>query len=303
MSSVMEPSRLEAVIETINSRWLVPYDGSLNTAPATFSAPDTNNSCKHQLKEARKAIAPYQHKLYASKQYSILLIFQALDAAGKDGAIREIFEGLDPAGVNIAAFKQPTSRELSHDFLWRTSRVLPARGEIGVFNRSYYEEVLTVRVHPEFLDSQYAGNPPAAQNLWPARYRAIREHERHLAMSDTLVLKFWLNVSPARQAQRFIDRLDTPEKRWKFSRGDIRESTFRSQYDEALLHMLNETSRPWAPWYCIPADDRWYLRWQIADVIHQAMSALPLRYPEAEEIPSEEARDIRDLLNKRVNDG
>ncbi len=299
----MEPSRLEAVIETINSRWLVPYDGSLNTAPATFSAPDTNNNCKHQLKEARKAIAPYQHKLYASKQYSILLIFQALDAAGKDGAIREIFEGLDPAGVNIAAFKQPTSRELSHDFLWRTSRVLPARGEIGVFNRSYYEEVLTVRVHPEFLGSQYAGNPPPAQNLWPARYRAIREHERHLATSDTLVLKFWLNVSPARQAQRFIERLDTPEKRWKFSRGDIRESTFRSQYDEALLHMLNETSRPWAPWYCIPADDRWYLRWQIAEVIHQAMSALPLRYPEAEEIPVDEAREIRELLNKRVNGG
>jgi len=296
----MEPSRLEAVIETINSRWLVPYDGSLNTAPATFSAPDTNNNCKHQLKEARKAIAPYQHKLYASKQYSILLIFQALDAAGKDGAIREIFEGLDPAGVNIAAFKQPTSRELSHDFLWRTSRVLPARGEIGVFNRSYYEEVLTVRVHPEFLGSQYAGNPPAAQNLWPARYRAIREHERHLAMSDTLVLKFWLNVSPARQAQRFIERLDTPEKRWKFSRGDIRESSFRSQYDEALLHMLNETSRPWAPWFCIPADERWYLRWQIADILHQAMSALPLHYREVEEIPTEEAREIRALLTSRV---
>ena len=131
MSSVIEPSRLEAVIETINSPWLVPYDGSLNTAPATFSAPDTENKCKRQLKEARKAMAPYQHKLYASKQYSILLIFQALDAAGKDGAIREIFEGLDPAGVNISAFKKPTSRELSQDFLWRTSRVLPARGEGG----------------------------------------------------------------------------------------------------------------------------------------------------------------------------
>ena len=303
MSSVMEPSRLEAVIETINSPWLVPYDGSLNTAPATFSAPDTDNNCKRQLKEARKAIAPYQHKLYASKQYSILLIFQALDAAGKDGAIREIFEGLDPAGVNISAFKKPTSRELSHDFLWRTSRVLPARGEIGVFNRSYYEEVLTVRVHPEFLGSQYAGNPPNALDLWPGRYRAIREHEFHLAMANTLVLKFWLNVSPAKQAQRFIDRLDISEKRWKFSRGDIRESTFRTQYDEALLHMLNETSRPWAPWYCIPADDRWYLRWQIAEIVLQAMSALPLQYPEAEEIPVDEAREIRELLNSRLDGG
>ena len=300
MSSANEPSHLEAVIERIDSPWLVPYDGSLDTAPTTFSPPDTNKDCKHHLKKARKAIRPYQHKLYAGKQYSILLIFQALDAAGKDGAIREIFEGLDPAGVNISSFKKPTLQELSHDFLWRTGRALPARGEIGVFNRSYYEEVLTVRVHPEFLDGQYAGNPPNAQTLWPSRYRAIREHEFHLATANTLVLKFWLNVSPAMQARRFIERLDTPKKRWKFSRGDIRESTFRSHYDEALLHMLNETSRPWAPWFCIPADERWYLRWQIADILHQAMSALPLHYREAEEIPTEEAREIRALLTSRV---
>ena len=300
MSSAKEPSHLEAVIERIDSPWLVPYDGSLETAPATFLPPDTSKDCKHHLQKARKAIRPYQHKLYAGKQYSILLIFQALDAAGKDGAIREIFEGLDPAGVNISSFKKPTLQELSHDFLWRTGRALPARGEIGVFNRSYYEEVLTVRVHPEFLDGQYAGNPPNAQTLWPSRYRAIREHEFHLATANTLVLKFWLNVSPAMQARRFIERLDTPKKRWKFSRGDIRESTFRSHYDEALLHMLNETSRPWAPWFCIPADERWYLRWQIADILHQAMSALPLHYREAEEIPTEEAREIRALLTSRV---
>jgi PPK2 family polyphosphate:nucleotide phosphotransferase len=292
---------LEAVIERIDSPWMVPFDGSLDMAPATFSPPDTNKDCKHHLNEARKAIRPYQRKLYAGKQYSILFIFQALDAAGKDGAIREVFQGLDPAGVNISAFKKPTVLELSHDFLWRTGRALPARGEIGVFNRSYYEEVLTVRVHPEYLDGQYAGNPPNARYLWPSRYQAIREHEFHLATANTLVLKFWLNVSPAMQAQRFIDRLDTPEKRWKFSRGDIMESTLRSQYDEALMHMLNETSRPWAPWFCIPADERWYLRWQIADILHQAMSALPLRYRAAEKIPTEEAREIRELLNSRVN--
>ncbi|MFB3079894.1 MAG: PPK2 family polyphosphate kinase [Lysobacterales bacterium] len=300
MSSANEPSHLEAVIERIDSPWLVPYDGSLDTAPTTFSPPDTNKDCKHHLKKARKAIRPYQHKLYAGKQYSILLIFQALDAAGKDGAIREVFEGLDPAGVNISSFKKPTLQELSHDFLWRTVRTLPARGEIGVFNRSYYEEVLTVRVHPEYLGAQYAGNPPHAQTLWPCRYRAIREHEFHLATANTLVLKFWLNVSPAIQARRFIERLDTPQKRWKFSREDIRESTFRPQYDEALLHMLNETSRPWAPWFCIPADERWYLRWQIADILHQAMSALPLHYREAEEIPTEESREIRALLTSRM---
>ncbi len=292
---------LEAVIERIDSPWMVPFDGSLDMSPATFSPPDTNKGCKHHLKEARKALRPYQHKLYASKQYSILLIFQALDAAGKDGAIREVFQGLDPAGVNISTFKKPTLRELRHDFLWRTSMALPTRGEIGVFNRSYYEEVLAVRVHPEFLDIQYAGNPPNAQTLWTSRYRAIREHEFHLATANTLVLKFWLSVSPAMQARRFIERLDTPQKRWKFSREDIRESTFRSHYDEALLHMLNETSRPWAPWFCIPADERWYLRWQIADILLQAISALPLRYREAEVLPTEEAREIREILNRRVS--
>jgi polyphosphate kinase 2 (PPK2 family) len=189
---------------------------------------------------------------------------------------------------------------LRHDFLWRTSKALPERGEIGVFNRSYYEEVLTVRVHPEYLNGQYGGNAPDPQSLWPRRYQAIREHESHLAASNTLVLKFWLNVSPAQQAKRFLDRLDTPEKRWKFSRGDIRESNFRPQYDEAVLQMLNETSRPCAPWFCVPADDRWFLRWQIADILRQAITALPLSYPETEEIPIEEARKIRELLNLRI---
>ena len=211
-----------------------------------------------------------------------------------------MFEDLDPVNVQIAAFKWPTDRELRHDFLWRTTRELPERGEIGVFNRSYYEEVLTVRVHPEFLGGQYAGNPPDAEALWPARYQAIREHEKHLAAANTLVLKFWLNVSLKTQARRFLERLDTPEKRWKFSMGDIRESKFRTDYDQAVMHMFNETSRPWAPWFCIPADDRWYLRWQIADIVKQAMAALPLDYPEPEEIPADRASEVRALLKSRI---
>lgn len=290
----------EAVIEKINSPWRVPFDGSLSAAPAVFTPPEPPDNCKDLLRETRKAIRPDQQKLYASKQYSVLMIFQALDAAGKDGAIREIFEDFDPAGVNISAFKQPTKRELRHDFLWRTSKDLPERGEIGVFNRSYYEEVLTVRVHPEYLNSQYAGAVPDSHSLWPRRYQAIREHESHLAAANTLVLKFWLNVSLGKQAKRFLERLDTAKKRWKFSRGDIRESTFRPQYDEAVLAMLNETSRPCAPWFCVPADNSWYLRWQIADILRQAMAALPLSYPETEEIPAEEAKEIRHLLNSRL---
>ena len=203
----------------------------------------------------------------------------------------------------MASFKRPTERELRHDFLWRINQALPERGAISVFNRSHYEEVLTVRVHPEYLDAQYAGAAPDPTTLWPARYRAIREYERHLATANTLILKFWLNVSPARQAERFLERLDEPRKRWKFSLGDIRESTFRDAYDEALLQMLNETSRPWAPWFCIPADDRWYLRWQVADIINQALAALPLTYPPVDELPPEQAGEIRALLRSRVDDG
>jgi PPK2 family polyphosphate:nucleotide phosphotransferase len=298
----MDTGQTEAAIAQIDNPWLVPFDGSLEVAPAVFSPAESLTGCKDRLKETRDYIRPFQHRLYAGKQFSILLVFQALDAAGKDGAIREVFEELDPAGVNISAFKRPTELELRHDFLWRTSKALPQRGEIAVFNRSYYEEVLTVRVHPEYLNGQYAGNPPAHEGLWPHRYEAIRAHENHLAAANTLIVKFWLNVSPARQAKRFLERLDTPEKHWKFSRGDIRESKFRPQYDEALLHMLNETSRPWAPWFCIPADDRWYLRWQVAEILLQAMAALPLSYPQAEEIPAEEAREIREFLGQRIEE-
>lgn len=290
---------LEAVHEAVESPWRVPYNGSLDELPGRFTAPDEGDF-KERLVETRREIRPDQRKLYAAKQYSVLLVFQALDAAGKDGAIREVFEDLDPVNVTVSAFKRPTIHELRHDFLWRTARKLPERGEIAVFNRSYYEEVLTVRVHPEFLSGQYAGNPPDPALLWPERYRAIREHERHLAVANTLILKFWLHVSPERQARRFLERLDTPEKRWKFSLGDVRESTFRDAYDEAVLHMLNETSRPWAPWFCVPADDRWYLRWQIADIVRQAMAALPLSYPPVEEIPEEQADEVRRLLASRL---
>lgn len=293
---------MEPIIDSIKSPWRAPLDGSLTEPPRNFRAPEDMIDCKRLLEETRKSIRPDQRKLYAAKQYSVLLVFQALDAAGKDGAIREVFEDLDPVNVQVSAFKRPTDRELRHDFLWRTTRRLPERGDIGVFNRSYYEEVLTVRVHPEFLNAQYAGSPPQPEPLWPVRYRAIREHERHLAAANTLILKFWLNVSPEKQAERFMERLENREKRWKFSMGDIRESMFRAQYDEAVMHMLNETSRPWAPWFCIPADDRWYLRWQIADIVAQAMAALPLDYPEPEEIPADKAAEVRELLKTRIGD-
>jgi len=291
------PGAVEGVIAAIDSRWRVPSEGAPSFA---FEPPADFGDCKGRLVDARQALRPYQRKLYAARQYSILLVFQALDAAGKDGVIREVFEDLDPVNVNVTAFKRPSERELRHDFLWRTSLALPERGEIAVFNRSYYEEVLAVRVHPQFLAAQYAGAPPDPDTLWPERYRAIREHERHLAAANTLILKFWLNVSPARQAQRFLERLDTPEKRWKFSLGDVHESNHRAAYDEAVQAMFKETSRPWAPWFCLPADDKWYLRWQVADIIRQAMTALPLSYPPVEDIPAGQAAEVRALLESRL---
>lgn len=291
---------VEDCIAAIRSPWRVPYQGVADELLHSYAPPGEFDGCKKRLSETRKAIRPFKRKLYASRRFSVLLVFQALDAAGKDGTIREVFENLDPVNVRVSAFKRPSELELRHDFLWRTSLELPARGDIAVFNRSYYEEVLTVQVHPEFLNGQYAGEPPDPAELWPKRYRAIREHEQHLAAANTLVLKFWLNVSPAEQARRFIERLDTPSKRWKFSMGDVRESNFRASYDEAVRRMFEETSRPWAPWFCVPADDSWYLRWQVADIVRQALSALPLEYPPAPEIPAEQAAETRQLLNDRI---
>jgi len=291
------PGSVEAVVAAIDSPWRVPYQGG---GAFPFLPPTAPDDCKDRLEKTRQALRPHQRKLYAARQFSILLVFQALDAAGKDGVIREVFEDLDPVNVNVTAFKRPSERELRHDFLWRTSLALPERGEIAVFNRSYYEEVLAVRVHPQFLAAQYAGAAPDPASLWPARYRAIREHERHLAAAHTLILKFWLNVSPAKQAERFLERLDTPEKRWKFSLGDVSESNHRAAYDEAVSAMFEETSRPWAPWFCVPADNSWYLRWQVADIIRQAMEALPLSYPPVEEIPPERAAEVRALLHSRI---
>lgn len=291
---------LQAALAAIDSPWRVPYDGLDSLSPFPYAPAAAGGDCRELLQETRKQLRPYQRKLYAGKQFSVLLVFQALDAAGKDGVIREVFEDLDPVNVNVTAFKQPTRLELQHDFLWRTTAALPRRGEIAVFNRSYYEEVLVVRVHPEFLDAQYGGAPPEPQALWPARYRAIREHERHLAAANTLILKFWLNVSPGRQAERFIERLDTPEKRWKFSLGDVRESNHRAAYDEALLDMFRETSRPWAPWFCVPADDSWFLRWQVADIIRQAFAGLQLCFPAAQEIAPEQLEELRESLRSRI---
>ncbi|MDX1556179.1 MAG: polyphosphate kinase 2 family protein [Xanthomonadales bacterium] len=295
------PAPIEAAIEATDPTYRIPYEGGLEALPRQFTPPQPWDDAHKKTKKARRALRDLQTALHASGRFSVLTVFQALDAAGKDGAIREVFQGVNPAGLSVSSFKRPSTRELAHDFLWRTTLALPQDGQIGIFNRSYYEEVLVVRVHPEYLDAQYAGHPPDLQKLWPARYRAIREHELHLARSGTVVLKFWLDVSPARQARRFMERLDHPQKRWKFSSGDVEESRLRPAYDDAVLAMFNETSRPWAPWFCIPADERWYARSRIAEIIRAALAALPLDYQtRTEDLAESEADAFREELAQRM---
>ncbi|HUP92920.1 MAG TPA: PPK2 family polyphosphate kinase [Solimonas sp.] len=267
----------------VESPYLVPFDGSfrvkrMRTAPP--SRAPSKDACKERLAELVCELDELQQILYAHDNHSVLLVFQAMDAAGKDSTIRALLTGVNPAGCEVYSFKRPSDAELDHDFLWRTSACLPQRGRIGVFNRSYYEEVLAVRVHPECLERQkLPGTPKDLDALWQQRYQSIREHEHHLARNGTLVLKFWLNVSREEQRQRFLARLEEPEKTWKFEAGDVHERGYWKQYMHAYQDALNATSRPWAPWYAIPADAKPYMRMAVADIVVRSLKALDLRYP------------------------
>jgi PPK2 family polyphosphate:nucleotide phosphotransferase len=220
-----------------------------------------------------------QRRLYASDDHAILLVFQAMDAAGKDGTIRALLTGVDPAGCQVTSFKQPSAEELDHDFLWRTTRALPERGRIGVFNRSHYEEVLVVRVHPEYLDRQRLPNRPPGERLWKHRFGSIRRYERHLARNGVVVVKFWLNVSKEEQRQRFLSRIDDPDKNWKFQPGDVDERALWDEYMQAYEQALNATSRPGAPWYAIPADDKAYMRREVARIVLETLRRVDPQYP------------------------
>lgn len=261
---------------------MVPEDGSFklrktDTDPGK-KAPE-KDKCERKLAECVAEIAELQQVLYAHDRYALLLIFQAMDAAGKDGTIRAVLSGVNPAGCHVTSFKVPSAEELDHDFLWRTTRHLPERGRIGVFNRSYYEEVLVVRVHPEFLGAQRLPNGASGKNFWEGRYESIREHEQHLARNGTVILKFFLNVSKDEQRKRFLSRLEEPEKHWKFSAKDVAEREHWDKHQQAYEEALNETSRPWAPWYAIPADNKDYMRLSVAEIVRDTLKSLDLEYP------------------------
>jgi PPK2 family polyphosphate:nucleotide phosphotransferase len=236
--------------------------------------------------------------LYAQDRYAILLIFQAMDAAGKDGTIRAVMSGINPAGCQVFSFKQPSAEELDHDFLWRTATRLPERGRIGIFNRSYYEEVLVVKVHPQYLDAQKLPENADLKNIWQQRYQSICDHEKHLARNGTVILKFWLNVSHEEQRRRFLARIDEPEKNWKFSTGDVNERQFWPEYMAAYEAAINATSRPWAPWYAIPADDKPFMRMCVADLIVESLKKLNLAFPKVDAKEKARFAEMRAMLTQ-----
>ncbi len=287
-------------MQPVPSPYLVPFDGSfrLGTAP---TAPPTstpkNKVLKAHLADLNHALAELQRVLYAHDRYSVLLIFQAMDAAGKDGTIRGVLRGVNPAGCQVSSFKQPSREELDHDFLWRVARRLPERGRIGVFNRSHYEEVLVVRVHPEYLAAQHLpADDVGSDAFWNRRLESIQEWERHLHETGTVVLKFFLNVSRDEQRDRFLSRLDEPEKHWKFSVGDVKEREHWDAYMAAYQAALAATSRPWAPWYAIPADNKSFMRATVAGIVVDTLRHLPLAYPEVAEADRARFAEMRLLL-------
>jgi len=249
------------------------------------------------LEEQVEELSSLQRLHYASNQYAVLLIFQAMDAAGKDGAIRHVMSGVNPQGCQVFSFKHPTATELDHDFLWRTSQCLPERGRIGIFNRSYYEEVLIVRVHPEILHSQ--GLPDSLldeKKVWKERYSSIVDLENHLHRNGTQIIKFFLHLSEEEQRKRFIDRIDEPDKNWKFSLADIEERKFWKQYMHAYEECLSATSTKNSPWYVVPADDKKNTRLIISEIILDTFKSLNMRYPETSEKRHQELESIRKLL-------
>jgi len=285
------------MFEAPDSQYLVPFDGSFDVATAS-TAPQTDghpHKGKHRAKRTED-LNKLQRVLAAGDRHAVLLVFQAMDAAGKDSTIRSVMQGVDPSGCQVFSFKKPSSLELDHDFLWRTTCRLPERGRIGIFNRSQYEEVLVVRVHPEILSYQKLPDELNLDTIWDERLTSIRQQEEHLARNGTVILKFWLNVSRDEQKRRFLARLDDPDKNWKFEPRDVVERRSWDDYMMAYESALNATSRPWAPWYAIPADNKSYMRARVADIIIDALQSIGLRYPQPSDKDRAEFAEARTEL-------
>ena len=248
------------------------------------------------LEANRKRLSDFQEKLYAQNRWSLLLIFQGMDAAGKDSAIKHIFEGVNPQGCEVHSFKQPTSQELEHDFMWRCVIALPERGHIGIFNRSYYEECLVTRVHPDLLVKEKIPSRLVTKNIWRERFEDISAVERYLARNGTVILKFFLNISKEEQRKRFLDRLDDPSKNWKFSMADVAERALWNRYMAVYQDIVRHTSTEVAPWHVVPADHKWFARVVIGSAIVSTLDTLNLRFPRADKGSLQEFKQVRMAL-------
>ncbi|MDF2388014.1 polyphosphate kinase 2 family protein [Nostoc ellipsosporum NOK] len=251
-----------------------------------------------KLQKDIEQIARYQDILYAQNTYALLIIFQAMDAAGKDSTIKHVMSGVNPQGFQVFSFKAPSAEELDHDYLWRNMKALPERGRIGIFNRSYYEEVLVARVHPEILKKQQLPEYPPGNKIWKQRFEEINNFEKYLVNNGIIVLKFFLNVSKAEQKKRFLARIDSPDKNWKFSVNDVKERAFWDDYMEAYEDVFNNTSSSWAPWYIIPADRKWFTRLVVADIICTKLESLNLKYPTVSEADKQRLMEAKYMLEQ-----
>jgi len=278
-------------------RFLVPFKGKFRIEDCPTEPDKGDKDWESKLAKEALQVGEWQQKLYSRGNRAMLIVLQALDAAGKDGTIRRVFSHINPCGLHVASFKQPSTVEVTHDFLWRTVPHLPARGNVAVFNRSYYEEVLVVRVHPRFLDPQRLPDKPS-KHFWKERFDAIVEHERHLAEEGTIVLKFWLNISKDEQRKRLLERIDDPSKHWKFNAGDLDERALWDDYIDAYQDCLEATSKPWAPWYAIPGDHKPFAHWQVAKLINETFERLDLEFPKATAAKLTEIEHARERLLK-----
>jgi PPK2 family polyphosphate:nucleotide phosphotransferase len=262
-------------------KFLVKPNSKINLANISTNETGDFKSKKDASKNLKKNIKQMinlQGKLYADDKYSMLLIFQAMDAAGKDGTIKHVMSGLNPQGTQVVSFKQPSAEELNHNYLWRINKALPEKGRIGIFNRSYYEEVLVVRVH-NLLENEKIPKELLRENVWQRRYREINDFEKYLYDNGTVILKFFLHVSKEEQKKRFLERIDNKAKNWKFSEADLKERSYWDEYQKCYQEAISATSKKHAPWFIIPADHKWFMRLAVSDVIVETMNKLPIDYP------------------------
>src|SRR5262245_12307829 len=293
-------------LEELRARFRVPsgkrvhlkdYDPSW-AGDESLSKKERKEFAQTVLSQDIAALAEAQELLWASDSWSVLVVLQAMDAAGKDGTIKHVMSGVNPQGCQVFSFKKPSDEELNHNFLWRYMKALPERGRIGIFNRSYYEEVLVVKVHPELCERQKLPPGKRGKAFWQERYEDINHFERHLTRNGTVILKFFLHLSKNEQKKRFLERLETPEKHWKFSASDLPERGFWKDYMEAFEDALSAISTEWAPWYIVPADNKWVARAVVADIVTSAITSLQLMYPEVTAEKRKAIEEARAQLEK-----